>query len=180
MRYWAAIVTPERFDGERLYSHDRITLPGGSAADGPGADEPVVLVAAGPEPVVFALGRVSGVGSGLEVAYTRRLFDRPLPAGNLIGGVPAGPALVPLDPARYERIAARAGRVAGSRADWLVSVAIPVEADSPAEAVREFWTYVAELGPRELPAFVSPSGDELAMQAYVLGAETNLDPEEDD
>ena len=37
-----------------------------------------------------------------------------------------------------------------------------------------------ELGPRELPAFVSPSHDELAMQAYVLGAEANQDPEEDD
>ena len=37
-----------------------------------------------------------------------------------------------------------------------------------------------ELGPRELPAFVSPAGDELAMQAFVLGAEANQDPEEDD
>ena len=50
----------------------------------------------------------------------------------------------------------------------------------PAEAVREFWTYVDKLGPRELPAFVWPRGDELAMQAFVLGAETNLDPEEGD
>jgi len=33
---------------------------------------------------------------------------------------------------------------------------------------------------RELPAFVWPYGDELAMQAFVLGEETNLDPEEDD
>ncbi len=64
--------------------------------------------------------------------------------------------------------------------NWLVSVAIPVEADSPAEAVREFWGYVGELGPKELPAFVSPSGDELAMQAYVLDAAAHLDPEEDD
>ena len=37
-----------------------------------------------------------------------------------------------------------------------------------------------ELGPRELPTFVSPAGDELAMQAFVLGEEANLDPEEDD
>jgi hypothetical protein len=36
------------------------------------------------------------------------------------------------------------------------------------------------LGPRELPAYVSPTGNELAMQAYLLGAEANLDPEEDD
>jgi hypothetical protein len=37
-----------------------------------------------------------------------------------------------------------------------------------------------ELGPRELPAFVSPAGNELAMQAFVLGAEANQDPEEDE
>jgi hypothetical protein len=37
-----------------------------------------------------------------------------------------------------------------------------------------------EAGPRELPAYVWPRGDELAMQAFVLGAVTNLDPEEDD
>jgi hypothetical protein len=39
---------------------------------------------------------------------------------------------------------------------------------------------VAELGPGELPAFVWPSGDELAMQAFVLGTEANQDPEEDE
>ena len=46
--------------------------------------------------------------------------------------------------------------------------------------MRIFWSYVQELGPRELPAFVSPYGDELAMQAFVLGVEANQDPEEDD
>jgi hypothetical protein len=55
-----------------------------------------------------------------------------------------------------------------------------VEAPTPAEAVRQFWSYVLELGPAELPAFVSPYGDELAMQAFVLGEEANLDPEEDE
>jgi hypothetical protein len=39
---------------------------------------------------------------------------------------------------------------------------------------------VRDLGPAELPAYVWPSGDELAMQAFVLGAEANQDPEEDD
>ena len=65
------------------------------------------------------------------------------------------------------------------RQRWLVSVDLPIEADSPAEAVQLFWSYVSELGPKELPAFVCPAGDELAMQAYVLGAEVNLDPEEE-
>jgi hypothetical protein len=181
MRYWAAVVTPDRFESERLYAHDTLTL---TATDGTGAvpGEHVALVAAAPDrsgaAVVFGFGTVARTGPDIEVAYTRRLFDRPVPAGELLGDVPAAPAWAPVEPAAYERLAA--GAKAAPRADWLVSVAIPVEAESPAEAVREFWTYVAELGPRELPAFVSPSGDELAMQAYVLGAETNLDPEEDD
>ena len=73
-----------------------------------------------------------------------------------------------------------AGPDFSGRKNWLVSVAMPIEADSPAEEVRQFWTYVAELGPAELPAFVWPSGDELAMQAFVLGVEANQDPEEED
>ena len=56
----------------------------------------------------------------------------------------------------------------------------PIEASSPAEAVRQFWSHVLELGPAELPTYVWPSGDELAMQAFVLGAEANQDPEEED
>jgi hypothetical protein len=63
--------------------------------------------------------------------------------------------------------------------EWLVSVALPIEAATPAEAVREYWRYLAELGPAELPAFVSPIGDELAMTAYVADGVAPLDPEED-
>jgi hypothetical protein len=62
---------------------------------------------------------------------------------------------------------------------WLVSVDLPIEAPSAAEAVRQFWSYVTELGPSELPAFVSPADDELAMQAMVAGVEVNLDPEDE-
>jgi len=65
------------------------------------------------------------------------------------------------------------------RARWLVSVALPIEASSPAEAVREFWAYVDSLGPDELPAFVSPAADELAMRAFVMDREAVLDPEDD-
>ena len=67
-----------------------------------------------------------------------------------------------------------------ARRTWLVSLDLPIEAATPADAVRQFWSYVLELGPAELPTFVSPSGDELAMQAFVLGEQANLDPEEDD
>jgi hypothetical protein len=63
--------------------------------------------------------------------------------------------------------------------EWLVSVAMPIEADTPIEAVREYWRYVAELGSAELPAFVSPVNDELAMTAYVADGLAPLDPEED-
>ena len=42
------------------------------------------------------------------------------------------------------------------RATWLVSLDLPIEAATPAEAVRLFWSYVQELGPGELPTFVSP------------------------
>lgn len=62
---------------------------------------------------------------------------------------------------------------------WLVTVSMPIEAESEAAAVAEFWRYVDELGPNELPAFVSPAGDELAMQAYVADEPAPQDPEED-
>lgn len=63
--------------------------------------------------------------------------------------------------------------------EWLVSVSLPIEAATPADAVREYWRYLVELGPSELPAFVSPAGDELAMTAYVADGLAPLDPEED-
>ncbi|GAA5177961.1 hypothetical protein GCM10023322_03900 [Rugosimonospora acidiphila] len=63
---------------------------------------------------------------------------------------------------------------------WLISLNLPIEADSAADAVARFWSFVDQLGPTELPVFVSPAGDELAMQAYLMGGQTNLDPEEDE
>jgi hypothetical protein len=71
-------------------------------------------------------------------------------------------------------------RVDSAKREWLVGLYLPIEAASQADAVRAFWTYALQLGPRELPAFVSPLGDELSMQAYVLGELANLDPEEDE
>ena len=76
------------------------------------------------------------------------------------------------------RLAARSAPAVDSQT-WLVSLDLPIEAPTPAEAVRLFWSYVRDLGPAELPAFVSPAGDELAMQAFVLGEEANQDPEEE-
>lgn len=68
----------------------------------------------------------------------------------------------------------------GDARAWLVGLYLPIEAATPAEAVRAYWGYVEQLGPGQLPVFVSPAGDELSMQAYLLGEPTNLDPEEDE
>jgi hypothetical protein len=183
-RHWVTLVPPERFADERLYAHEAITVPMAASedpeADQPEAGQPVVMLVAGAPPEIFALGRTVAATSGeVTVQYTHRLFDEPLPVDDL--HVPSG--LSALAPELFHRLAARVTadkRVDADKAGWLVSLALPVEAASPAEAVREFWTYVTRLGPHELPAFVWPAGDELAMQAYVLGEPTNLDPEEDD
>jgi hypothetical protein len=66
-----------------------------------------------------------------------------------------------------------------ARRTWLVSVDLPIEAATPADAVREFWAYVRELGPEQLPAFVAPTDDELQLQAYLGGEPHDLDPEDD-
>jgi hypothetical protein len=63
---------------------------------------------------------------------------------------------------------------------YLVSVSMPIEAASESDAAQEFWRYVAELGPNNLPVFVSPVEDELAMQTYVDGEPAGQDPEEDE
>ncbi|MEU5562532.1 hypothetical protein [Micromonospora musae] len=186
---WAVLLPAGRYDAERLVHHDTLELTGlDEAVRARPGDDVLVLI---DDPVrVVALGRVappSGVRSddpedpqsdreaALVVTYTRRVFDEPLPAGQL---APVGP-VTPLDPAVHRALAERLGPPPPRRT-WLVSLDLPIEADSPAEAARLFWAYVQELGPRELPAFVSPAGDELAMQAFVLGAEANQDPEEDD
>ena len=173
MAQWAVVLSPERFEAERLYHHETLELTGAGSRAAPG--DQVLVLAGRPDPVVVALGRVVGDGQPPTVAYTRRTFDAPLPARDLDLGGDFGP----VDPAAFQAVVDRLPPATDVRT-WLVSVDLPIEADSPAEAVRLFWSYVRELGPRELPAFVSPSGDELAMQAFVLGEEAHLDPEEDD
>ena len=172
MAHWAVVLSPERFEAERLYYHETLELTGACSRAAPG--DQVLVLAARPGPVVVALGRVVGDGQPPTVAYTRRTFDAPVPAADL--DVEGG--FGPVEPAAFQAVLYRLPPAADART-WLVSVNLPIEAESPAEAVRVFWSYVGELGPRELPAFVSPSGDELAMQAFVLGEEANLDPEEE-
>jgi hypothetical protein len=189
MGHWAVVISDERHEAERLFHHDTLELTGvGQPRPAPGDQ---VLVVAGHEPpAVVALGLVRPVAppehdpddpapgddeEPLVVTYTRRVFDEPVPAGRLALDAP----VAPVDPETFRAIAGSLGP-AVDRSTWMVSLDLPIEASSPAEAVRIFWSYVMELGPRELPAFVSPAGDELAMQAFVLGDETNLDPEEEE
>jgi hypothetical protein len=189
MRHWVGILATEQFAMERLYARESITLPAG-AGEGQGAAEPddaVALVTAGPASALFGLGVVVGrsAAGAVRVAYRERLYDDPptVPAQLMPAARPVPPGLYPLPPSQYTLLSALAAnqvQALSGHSVWFVSVALPIEAATRADAVREFWTYVDKLGPQELPAYVWPLGDELAMQAYVLGAVTNLDPEKDE
>jgi hypothetical protein len=183
MAQWAVTISADRWATERLFHHDTLSVAGSAGVQPAAGDE--VLLVAGAEPAhVVGLGIVGapersrrgahGVPE-IEIAYTRRSFDEPVPVDGLMLDHP----VVQLDEQVFRTLA---GKLGGDRdkQTWLVSLDLPIEAASPAEAVRQFWSYVLELGPAELPTFVSPSGDELAMQAFVLGEEANLDPEEDE
>jgi hypothetical protein len=178
MTQWAVAIPAERYETERLFHHDTVSVdwPGGDAGGGPVDGDDVLVVVASEPPQLVARGRVRPGGAGsVAVAYTRRVFDAPRPATDL----KLDAAVTALEPAEFQALADRLGEPVDRR-PWLVSLDMPIEAESPAEAVRQFWSYVQQLGPRELPTFVSPYGDELAMQAFVLGEEANQDPEEDD
>jgi hypothetical protein len=183
MAQWAVIIPAERWATERLFHHDTLTVAGLAGVEPAPGDE-VLVVADEQPPQVVALGSIDGSAAArrgahgvpeLVVAYRRRSFDEPVPADELKLAEP----VAEVDEELFRRFAAR---LAGDRdrLTWLVSLDLPIEAATPAEAVRQFWSYVQELGPAELPTFVSPSGDELAMQAFVLGEQANLDPEEDE
>jgi hypothetical protein len=182
--HWAGVVSEEQFAAERLYARDVIAVDPGDAGPAETGDA-VVLIASGDPSVIFGLGRVVGASESGQVLvqYRTRMLDEPPPVPAEAISDPTRLGLNPLPRAVYAKIAhalTGAEPDGAQRTEWFVSVALPIEAPTRAEAVREFWTYVEKLGPRELPAYVWPRGDELAMQAFVLGAVTNLDPEEDD
>ncbi|MEV0903044.1 hypothetical protein [Actinoplanes sp. NPDC049802] len=166
MARWSVVLPDEQWAAERLFQHDVVTVADGPA--GAAVGDEVLVVA---ERQVVASARVEKTDGGLALWYLRRAFDSPVPADSL----PVGE----VDEVTFRRFAERLGGPSDKKA-WLVSVAMPIEAVNPAEAVRQFWSHVLELGPAELPTYVWPSGDELAMQAFVLGAEANQDPEEED
>src|SRR4051794_14932423 len=139
MAHWAVVVPAERYAAERMFLHESLELTG-LDDPAPAVGDEVALVAAGAEPVVFALGTVRradredevaddpGTGGGpsmVEIGYTRRLLDAPLPAGDV------GPAGVyPLDAAGYAALADKADRTGEVRGEWLVGLYLPIEAPS--------------------------------------------------
>ncbi|MFI5932719.1 hypothetical protein [Actinoplanes sp. NPDC051494] len=183
MAQWAVIIPADRWATERLFHHDTLTVAG-LAGVKPAPGDEVLLLAGEDTPLLVGLGIVAAQEASrrgahgipeVDVAYTRRSFDAPVPAD----GLTFDDAVAEVDAELFRTLAAKLGGD-GDKQTWLVSLDLPIEAATPAEAVRQFWSYVLELGPAELPTFVSPSGDELAMQAFVLGEEANLDPEEDE
>ncbi|MEU4158496.1 hypothetical protein [Actinoplanes sp. NPDC026670] len=164
MAQFVVIIPEGQWATERLFQHDAVTVP---AVDSAEVGDEVLLVA---EEQVVALTRVEKSDDELALWYLRRAFDEAIPFEGTAGAI---------DEETFQRYARRLGPPADKK-PWLVSVAMPIEAANPAEAVRQFWSHVLELGPAELPTYVWPSGDELAMQAFVLGAEANQDPEEED
>lgn len=176
MQHWVATVDADQFAIERLYAHEALVV----SATGvhPAAGDPALLVVAG---TLFGLGQVvswQATDESATVRYTHRLLDQPRPVPL---AAPTGLTAIPADVYAGAAALVPADRRADAeRAAWFVSVTMPIEAATRAEAVREFWTYIDKLGPRELPAYVWPRGDELAMQPFVLGARTNEDPEEDE
>jgi hypothetical protein len=178
MAHWAVIIPADRYATERLFHHDDLEIPDPGSAGAPGPDDgdEVLVVTAGEKPALVALGRFRPAPAGtLGLAYTRRCFDDPVVADELR----LDAVVSRVEPEVFRLIAARLG-AGTARRTWLVSLDLPIEAETPAEAVRQFWSYVRELGPAELPTFVSPSDDELAMQAFVLGEQASQDPEEDE
>jgi hypothetical protein len=166
MAYRSVVLTPEQYAQERMYDEPLLAVPDVAAGD------EVLIVAATEPPVVFGVGRFEKTGF---IKYTERNFDEAVPAdaGLLAGGV--------IEAGVFSAFARRLQqpRTKGRDRVWMVSLDLPIEAPTPGEAVRRFWSYVRELGPVELPTYVAPAGDELAMQAFVLGAEASQDPEED-
>jgi hypothetical protein len=165
MRYWLLALDEDEYTEQQAYEVDALepasALPEG-AADG---DE---VALAGPEGV-FALGEVDGPA----VAYRRRL-QQPATTSE---STEADEGWTALMPDAWEDLV-RALPAPERRSDWLVTLSLPIEAVDRAEAVRQFWSYIRSLGPKELPTFVAPYGRELEGTSFLLGVEHEQDPEE--
>jgi hypothetical protein len=165
MRYWLLALNDDEYTEQQAYEVAAVEpsqpLPEG-AADG---DEVALAGPAG----VFALGEVDGPA----VAYRRRL-EEPAPT---VESADAAEGWTELELEAWEALV-RTLPAPERRSDWMVTLSIPIEAVDKAEAVRQFWSYIRSLGPKQLPTFVSPYGRELEGTSFLLGVEHEQDPEE--
>lgn len=174
MRYWLLVLNDDEFTEQQAYEVEAVepaaALPG-LAEDG---DEVALAGAEG----VFALGEVDRGA----VAYRRRLEEPVKTAGTArsegrADGEEEAAGWIALLPDAWEDLI-RTLPAPERRSDWLVTLSMPIEAVDKAEAVRQFWSYIRSLGPKELPTFVSPYGRELEGTSFLLGVEHEQDPEE--
>jgi hypothetical protein len=164
MRYWLLALNEDEYTEQQAYEVEAVE----PAARPEGAADGDEVALAGPDGV-FALGEVDGAA----VAYRRRLEE---PA-KTVESADVEEGWTELNPESWEDLV-RALPTPERRSDWLVTLSMPIEAVDKAEAVRQFWSYIRSLGPKELPTFVSPYGRELEGTSFLLGVEHEQDPEE--
>lgn len=165
MRYWLLALNHDEYTEQQAYEVEAVE-PEGALPEGASDGDEVAL--AGPEGV-FALGEVVGGA----VAYRRRLEEPAKTAES----ADAEEGWTALNPETWEGLV-KSLPTPERRSDWLVTLSMPIEAVDKAEAVRQFWSYIRSLGPKELPTFVAPYGRELEGTAFLLGTEHEQDPEE--
>src|SRR5437899_1184928 len=99
MRYWTVLISPDRYEAERVYHSDVLDL---GDLESVAAGDRVVVVADVTPPVAYALGEVRSVEAARDpeddvadgrvvIAYTKRFVDLPQPVAP-----PAG-VVAPLD-----------------------------------------------------------------------------------
>ncbi|HEX2145225.1 MAG TPA: hypothetical protein VHG10_12020 [Glycomyces sp.] len=172
MRYWLLALDEDEYTDQQAYEIESVE-PDAALPERTADGDEVAL--AGPEGV-YALGEVKGGA----VVYRRRLREpaktvetvRVYDAEN-----EAAEGWTELYPDAWEHLV-RTLPTPERRSDWLVTLSMPIEAVDKAEAVRQFWSYIRSLGPKELPTFVSPYGRELEGTSFLLGVEHEQDPEE--
>ena len=183
MAFWVGVV-PDQMPVDDL--PERVQFEGVRLTQAIRPADRVALVALVPTPRLVGVGEDGGfIAYGPAGAQPASVWVRLIRRVDPPVEVPAPPSpdepgLYAISPARFvDLIGATECGFSHLPPEWMVSVSLPIEAETRADAVRAFWAYVQSLGPAELPAFVWPRGDELALQAYVLGDPVSLDPEED-
>ncbi|SDD29916.1 hypothetical protein [Glycomyces harbinensis] len=169
MRYWLLALQDDEFTEQQAYEAEAVSPSAALPEDAADGDE---VALAGPEGV-FALGEVVGGA----VAYRRRLEASSPTAETAKANADEATGWIGLNPDAWEDLV-RSLPAPERRSDWLVTLSMPIEAVDKAEAVRQFWSYIRSLGPKELPTFVSPYGRELEGTSFLLGVEHEQDPEE--